>query len=414
VNESKLCAAPRSLSRLVALLLILLLLLLSGCGDSEIYAPREPVTVQFMYPGAPDTYAQLVEAFESQHEMITIELTTGQFWNFDAIMENDVLIVNQSGLSQMIDEGYPVSLNAFISEDEDFEIDDFYASTIDAMSVQGQIWAIPYMVDMTVMVYNKDLFDKHNVPYPDVNWTWDSFLETAQRLTHEELGEYGYAYQQAGTNMGDSEAMLWIYQNGGRLFDDVSNPTRMTINDPLNVQALQFYADLIHRHQVAPRPGVRQTPYPTVGIEGGKYAMWIGPLSDDWDDLNVGIAPLPRGQVAVTLGSVMGLMISSEADDPRACWEWVAFVSENAPPRLMPARRSMAESDQVVQSLPSGAIEAARASLPNLLALNFNMQGQLGAHWGTAMQAYSSALTQIQNGDSVQAALDEAQTKADF
>jgi hypothetical protein len=30
------------------------------------------------------------------------------------------------------------------------------------------------------------------------------------------------------------------------------------------------------------------------------------------------------------------------------------------------------------------------------------------------MQAYSSALTQIQNGDSVQAALDEAQTKADF
>lgn len=397
-----------------AVVLCCLCLLLAGCGDPGVYVPDEPVTIQFVQFGSTDYYAPLVEAFEAEHENVTIEMTTGQFWNFEALMENDVIMVNQSFLSQLIDEGIPISLNTFISEDEDFTTDDFYPSTIEALSVQGQVWAIPYMADVTVMVYNKDLFDKHNVPYPGVNWTWDSFLETAQLLTHEGLGEYGYAYQSAGGGMGYSEAMLWMYQNGGRLFDDLSNPTRLILNDPLNVQALQFYADLIHRHRVAPRPGARQTPYPTAGIEGGKYAMWMGELGEDWDDLNVGMAPLPRGQAAATFGSVLGFIVSSEAEDPRACWEWISFVSEHAPPGLVPARRSLAESDDVMRSLPSGAVEAARASLPHLMALTFNMQGQLGANWGTAMQAYSTALSQIQNGEPVQAALDEAQAKSGF
>lgn len=405
-----------SLPRLLAhsLILTFSLLLLTACAGSDVYTPAEPVTIRFVQPGADDYYAQLIEEFESTHDNVTIELATGRFWDFEELMENDVVLIGQMWLSRMVEEGYPISLNAFISEDEDFTIDDFYPSTVDALRVQGQVWAVPYMADMTVMVYNRDLFDKYGVPYPDTVWTWDTFLETAQLLTHDGEGEYGYAYQQIGSNMAFSEAMLWMHQNGGRLFDDPSNPTKMTINTPVNVQALQWYADLIHRHGVSPRPGARQTPYPSAGIEGGKYAMWMGYLDDDWGDLNVGIAPLPRGEVAATFGSVMGLMISSNAEDPRAAWEWLAFVSERMPPGLMPAHRSLAESDEMTRRLSPGAVDAARASLPHLWAFTFNMGGQLGTNWGTAVQAFSNALTQIQSGEPVQAVLDDAQAKSGF
>jgi hypothetical protein len=60
------------------------------------------------------------------------------------------------------------------------------------------------------------------------------------------------------------------------------------------------------------------------------------------------------------------------------------------------------------------AVEVGRASLPKLISFNLSFEGQLGKRWGTAMQAYSTAFARIQNGDPVQATLDEAQEKSGF
>jgi len=64
--------------------------------------------------------------------------------------------------------------------------------------------------------------------------------------------------------------------------------------------------------------------------------------------------------------------------------------------------------------LPAEAVEVGRASLPNLISFNISSEGQLGKTWGIAMQAYSTAVARIQNGDPVQATLDEAQEKSGF
>ncbi|MCD6284711.1 MAG: sugar ABC transporter substrate-binding protein [Anaerolineae bacterium] len=391
--------------------------LLCGCVDTSFLVPREPVTIRFAFPGDTNYYAALIEAFQSQHKNVTLELAQGNRFYFRRQSEEnqyDVALVPQFMLPGLIEEQAVISLNALISEDRDFSMDDFYPGAADVMNVQGQTYAIPYMVDVAVMVYNKDLFDKYVVPYPELEWTQDEFLERAKRLTHEDAGEYGYAYQQVGGQRGLTELMLLIYQNGGRFFDDLSNPTRIIFNEPLNVEAMQWYADLSHLHKVAPPLGGRQMPYPDAGINGGKYAMWIGYLGDDWGDLNVGIAPLPRGRNAVTTGTVLGLVISPETQDAQAAWEWVSYISGQAPPGLMPPRRSVAESDAMTRLLSPEGVDVGRASLPNLISFNLSFEGQLGKTWGTAMQAYSTAVARIQNGDPVQTTLDEAQEKSGF
>jgi len=391
--------------------------LLCGCVDTSFLVPREPVTIRFAFPGDTDYYDALIEEFQGRHKHITVELVQSNYFYYRGRSQEDqydVALMPQFMLPGLIEEQAVISLNALISEDRDFSMDDFYPGAVDVMNVQGQTYAIPYMADMAVMVYNKDLFDKYGVPYPELDWTRDEFLGRAKSLTHEDAGEYGYAYQQVGGQRGFTELMLLIYQSGGRFFDDLSNPTRMIFNEPLNVEAMQWYADLIHLHKVAPRLGGRQIPYPDAGIDGGKYAMWIGYLGDDWDDLNVGIAPLPRGRNAVTMGTVLGLVISPETQDAQAAWEWISYVSGQAPPGLMPPRRSVAESEAMTRMLPPEAVEVGRASLPNLISFNFSFEGRLGKTWGTAMQVYSTAVARIQNGDPVQATLDEAQEKSGF
>jgi multiple sugar transport system substrate-binding protein len=388
--------------------------LLTGCIDFSFLEPKEPVTIQFATFGDTQYFETLVEEFRQEYDYITVEFVSGRsiFMSSDD-PDYDVLLLNHLMLPYFREEFPLIELNPLISEDADFSLDAFFPSTVDALSVEGRRLGIPYMADMLVMYYNKDVFDRRGVPYPTVDWTWNDFLERAQRLSDPSDGEFGFAYHQMGA-FGVMEPMVMIYQHGGQLFDDLTEPGAITINEPVNVMALQFYADLIHRHRVAPGPGERRMPFPDRGIEEGAYAMWMGYLSDDWEDLNVGIAPLPTAEQAITFGSVVGFSISSAAEDPEACWAWIKFLTERAPPGLMPARRDIAESDAMVRVLDEDAIAAAQTSLPHLVGLPVNIQGgQFSNTWGAAMQAFNGALTAIQNGDPVGPALDAAQEKVD-
>lgn len=396
------------------LCVVCLLALLPGCLDFSFLEPPEPVTIQFAAFGGSDYFETLVEEFQQEYEHITVEFVSGRsiFMSSDD-PDYDVILLNHLMMPYFMGEFPLMELNPLISEDGDVSLDAFFPSTVEAMRTEGRQLGIPYMADLMVMYYNKDVFDRNGVPYPTLDWTWNDFLERAQRLSDPPGGEFGFAYHQMGA-FGVMEPMVMIYQHGGRLFDDVNNPSAIMMNEPLNVMAMQFYADLIHRHHVAPGPGERRMPFPDRGIEDGDYAMWMGYLSDEWEDLNLGVAPLPQGERMVTFGSVIGFAISNRAEDPEACWAWIKFLTERAPPGLMPARRDVVESDAMVRLLDEDAIAAGRVSLPYLMGLPINIEGgQFSNTWGAAMQAFNGALTAIQSGDPVGPALDAAQEKVD-
>lgn len=59
-----------------------------------------------------------------------------------------------------------------------------YGETVDDVTIP---W-LPVNLDHNSMIYNKDIFDKFGVPYPEDGMTWDEIISLAKQLTKEEDG----------------------------------------------------------------------------------------------------------------------------------------------------------------------------------------------------------------------------------
>ncbi len=392
-------------------LFVLVLLILSGCV--QFLAPPEPVTITFVH--APDDaahYEALVEEFNKEYDHITVELAG---WNevfSGRLTEFDAFAMPQFQLSYLMDEDVFASLDPWIEQDKTIDMDDFYPGAVQAFQRDGQQWGLPFEINVMVMYYNKTLFDQKGVAYPEAGWTWEDFQARAIEVSDPDRGVFGYAYHESD-NLAFFEPVMFMYQNGGRLFDNPLNPNRVILNDPQNVEALQWYADLINKYHVAPSMGGRAMPYPQSGIEQGHYAMWVDLLPDEqvpeW-----GVAPLPQGDVAATFGAFNALFIFTGTNSPDASWQWISFVSHQLPPHYLPARRSLAASEAYGKKVGSDVMRAARASVENIIPMGLNLGEALYQHWGNVMSTFERAMSKIRQGSPPQAVLDEAQKAVDF
>ncbi|MEF3303664.1 ABC transporter substrate-binding protein [Paenibacillus sp. GYB003] len=72
-------------------------------------------------------------------------------------------------------------------------------------SLKDEIYALPFSLNFHALYYNKDLFDKFGVPYPQDGMNWDQTLDLAKRVTRNEGG-----VQYRGLDTGNG--VLWIAQ----------------------------------------------------------------------------------------------------------------------------------------------------------------------------------------------------------
>jgi multiple sugar transport system substrate-binding protein len=384
--------------------------LFAGCAPA---APtREPVTITFLVlEGDAEHYEALASKFAESHPQITVELRSKTFGDLDDLDAEsvDVLWVYPYWAARLSEQGKVLNLDSLVEQDEGFDPSDFYPGTVDAVSHEGQTWAIPYGVNTAVMYYNRDLFDQYNVPYPQVGWTWDDFLERAVALRDPDAFVFGYGpWPDAG------DAVFFIYQHGGRIYDDVKNPTRTTYDDPLTIEALEWYARLVHDYDAAPSLNQSSQCYGSglsaiyQGIRSGKVGMWTGVLSDrgglTWSSrwrMKWDVVPLPSEARSWTRVWVEGYAISSRAEHPDACWEWISWLSEQVPYRQMPARRSLAESSAYEDLVGAEFALVARASMEHAFI------------FAGPREALNDALYDILQGNKTpQEAMDEAQRAA--
>jgi multiple sugar transport system substrate-binding protein len=139
---------------------------------------------------------------------------------------------------------------------------------LSAVSFNNQIMAIPQSFSTVVLIYNKELFDRAGVAYPNANWTWDDSLRAAQRITA--LGDDIW-----GTF---NPIQFWefykvVQQNGGSLM--TPDGKAFTINSPQNIATLQYMVDRVWAHRVMPnRDQLANRPEGDLFVEG-KLGMWL-------------------------------------------------------------------------------------------------------------------------------------------
>jgi multiple sugar transport system substrate-binding protein len=329
-----------------------------------------------------------------------------------------VFTVSAFALGELRQQGHILSLDPFIEQGASLDLVDFYPATVEILTSEGKLWAVPAGVDVQVMYYNQDLFDQYDVPYPEMGWTWDDFLNRALAMRDPDAGIFGYT-----TTTGYFDTLLFVHQHGGRIVDDLQDPTRMTFDDPLTVEALEWYARLFHVHQVAPTPQQARRAFGGgqyafyEGLRHGKVGMWIGSLSErggltwpvEWF-VNWGMVPPPRGAQSATAAWVEGYAISSHTQHPDACWQWILFLSEQTTYRLMPARRSLAESTAYEGRVGDEVAAVARASMENAVVVS----PRIWTDYGPATRIFERAVGRILDGDATpQEAMDWAQRQVE-
>jgi len=370
------------------------MLLLAACTHSATPTPPPPA-ITFAFPDDDlGYYEALAQAFQADHPNLSIRLLPKRPAALAALgpADADAFVVSLP-IEPLLARGVLLDLTGQLSAGDPPLKDDLFPYARDAVSHDGHIWALPTGVDPVLLFYNRTLFDSRGIPYPDSSWDWDGFLHTAQALRDASQGIYGYA-----AALWRQEPWLFILQHGGRLVDNWQHPTRLALDDPQTIEAMQWYADLMLRLDVAPSPQeARQAfggPQGTYGgVLAGKIGMWAGHLSSrmalasqatfDW-----GVTVLPHDQQAATLANIEAVAISPQTQRLQEAWEWIRFLSAQVPLRMAPARRSLAASPAFEQKVGHEVASATRAALEQACVLPHEpaaLVRQLDSAWAQAL-----------------------------
>jgi multiple sugar transport system substrate-binding protein len=118
-----------------------------------------------------------------------------------------------------------------------YDLDDYWPYLLDSARYQGDIYGLPRDIEAHVLYYNKKLFDEAGVAYPTEDWTWDDLLVAAEKLTKKDAS--GRVTQYA-LGMEGGKWPIWVGQAGGMMLDDLSNPSKCTLDTPEAIKGLQF------------------------------------------------------------------------------------------------------------------------------------------------------------------------------
>ncbi len=245
-------------------------------------------------------------------------------------------------------------LDPYIAADPTFDIKDFYPEAVKGWGMyDGKVFGLPSDVDIYAMYYNKTMFDKCGVPYPDETWDWAKYLSAARKLTKDLDGDG--KLEQWGC-VPDTWWQDYVWQNGGEIV--TKNNKRCLLDQPAAYEALQWMADLRGKRHVAPSPSDSADIGPQKLFTNGQVGMlvsgsWAAPLifKKEIKNFDYDVAPIPRGKrrAAFMGGAAFGML--SRSKHKKEAWELVKFMTSPTfqgyyarTQQIIPSRRSVAES----------------------------------------------------------------------
>ena len=332
------------MKKLIYCISFLILLLCTGCHSSD-----NRTVIQFASWGSQseiEILKPILAEYEKQNPNIKIDflhIPQNYFQKihllFASNLAPDVIFINN--LNIPVYENYLEDLTNYIDKE------DFYEKTLNAMSYEGRLLAIPRDVSTLVVYYNKTLFDRYRVPYPSQNWDYNDLIKIGLELKSH--GVYGISF--------DENPIFYLpylmSDGGGILSDDL----KQEIIDNKNSQkGLNFYADLRNKYNIAPKKSQSASATMAQMFLQQKLAMhlsgrWMVPkyratADFDWDIIN-----FPSG----TADSIVPLDASG----------WALCKSSKNKDEAVKFIKYLSSKDNISKMTESGLITPARIDVAN-------------------------------------------------
>ncbi|MBP7936189.1 MAG: sugar ABC transporter substrate-binding protein [Phycisphaerae bacterium] len=245
----------------------------------------------------------------------------------------DVVHLDASCGALFIDNGMLMDLAPLMARDPSFDRSIYFENVLNITRRGEAIYAVPLDFTPMMMYYNRKLFRQAGVPFPRNGWSWDDFLTACKALTVMPPGakmptQYGFNFENV--------LPFWIpllWTGGGDVLSPDGRRASGYLDGQATVEAVQFLADLILKHRVAPSIAERKILGGDAFLNG-KAAM---DLKGHWTlidyhapdrRLDVGVVGLPtRTGKPVTIIYVTGIAISRSTRHADLAWEYLKYMT---------------------------------------------------------------------------------------
>ena len=262
--------------------------------------------------------------------------------------EYDVFLCLSDWIPSVADRGLVVPLDDRLAESPPEDYPEGWAESMRTlMSYGDRTYGVPYHDGPELFHYREDLFEsveeqrrfreEYGRPL-HVPRTWEEFLEVADFFTRPDEGLWGTVVAALPDGHNDVyDFLIQLWSRGGRVFDEEMTPV---FDDEIGVEALRFYRDLIHEHEVVPPEAVEME-----SVEAGEFyaegkaaMMWnwagFGALAEQEDSpifgrANYGLIPrgdTPRGE-HTSLTVNYGLTVPAGSTEPDLSYEFVRHAA---------------------------------------------------------------------------------------
>ncbi|MFC0524883.1 ABC transporter substrate-binding protein [Pontibacillus salicampi] len=376
-------------SRWMLSLFVLIALMLAACSnetegeaeqtDGEDSDEKVEITLGYYSSGSADQkMEELIDKFEEDNPNITIKTQNAPYSQFFQKLDTqiaggtapDVWLSDGVFVQKYAERGAAKDLSDWINQD--LNKDDYYGLDFNKDS-DGKYWAVPQGIQIGALFYNKDMFDKAGVDYPDESWTWDDLKEAGEKLTLDAsdnkpadssfdpstVKQYGLTF----FNITEGWMPVLKSYGGGVLSEDVKSSI---VDSPENKEAMNWIVDGMERGILTDPSDLQAFQSPMSPFPSQTAAMRIGiyarVLAANETGVNYDVTVLPKGPDGKRFSPVIAnsWIISESASDAKAkaAWEWVKYwVTEDEVQKewaelgeAVPVKKSVANSDLFLDS----------------------------------------------------------------
>lgn len=352
---------------MTVMLIICALLLLAGCreagstlsNDATGHEPadgnKDKVVLTYASWGSPnekEAKERMIEKFMEKYPWITVHYVyePGDYMSklttmYASNKAPDVFMLHKHTALQWAEQGKLYNLKHFLAADTEINEDSLIPNAVMYWE-QGKVAGVKVAEESFALYYNADMLHEAGVELPPVKaedaWSWDQFLLAAKKLTIDRNGHNALSRNfdpnhitQFGVRFHTWMWHLMVPSNDTSVI--APDGSRMNLDDPAVIDAVQKLADLIYVHHVAPSPiQEKNLPQPALALQSRKVAM---DLDGQWVQLdlgaagvNYGVGILPKLKTSRTIQFGEPLVMSKATKHPNEAWLFYKWQldSENA------------------------------------------------------------------------------------
>lgn len=318
-------------------LFIIFAIILSVC----VYATE---TITFWYGASPDektAYEKLIKDFEKENPDIKVNavLVPQSYVERKLILSiagevpPDVVRFYAHLGGNMMSKNALLSLDKFIENDKDFQIEDFYPAALDQNRYRGKLYGMPWILSPNALFYNKKLLKKAGYSKPPK--THEELLKCALKLTEKDkngnITKLGYGDFLYNPN----NFALYLWQEGGELVNPETH--KASFNSPYGRKALQFMSSFIKK-EAGETKNIQNFTSNFKGNVNDPFGKEVIAMRVDqpykvaiykknFPDLDFGIAAVPysKYQACEIVGN--SLIIPRTSKHAKAAWKFIKFAT---------------------------------------------------------------------------------------